>query len=44
MGIGMTCVVPSDKANEAVEILKGHGIKAYCIGEIVKGDEGIEII
>lgn len=44
MGIGMTCVVPADKANEAVEILGGHGIKAYCIGEIVKGGEGIEII
>ncbi|MDE6724251.1 MAG: phosphoribosylformylglycinamidine cyclo-ligase, partial [Ruminiclostridium sp.] len=44
MGIGMTCVVGSDDANKAVEILSAHGIKAYCIGEIVKGDEGIEII
>ena len=44
MGIGMTCVVNSADANKAVEILSAHGIKAYCIGEIVKGDEGIEII
>lgn len=44
MGIGMTCVVGSDDADKAVEILSSHGIKAYCIGEIVKGDEGIEII
>ncbi len=44
MGIGMTCAVSADKANEAVDILGGHGIKAYCIGEIVKGGEGIELI
>lgn len=44
MGIGMTCVVNEADANRAVEILQGHGIKAYCIGNIAKGDEGIEII
>ena len=44
MGIGMTCTVAPDKADEAVRILEENGIKAYCIGEIVKGDEGIEII
>lgn len=44
MGIGMTVVVPEQDANKAVEILKAHNIKAYCIGNIVKGDEGIEII
>ena len=44
MGIGMTCTVAPDKADEAVHILEENGIKAYCIGEIVKGDEGIEII
>ncbi len=44
MGIGMTCVVNEGDANRAVEILKEHGIKAYCIGEIIKSDEGIEII
>lgn len=44
MGIGMTAVVPEKDANRAVEILASHGIKAYCIGEIIKGDQGIEII
>lgn len=44
MGIGMTIVVPADKANKAVEILKDGGVDAFCIGEIVKGDEGIIII
>lgn len=44
MGIGMTVVVPEQEANKAVEILASHNIKAYCIGEIVKGEQGIEII
>ncbi|MCM1488613.1 MAG: phosphoribosylformylglycinamidine cyclo-ligase, partial [Firmicutes bacterium] len=44
MGIGMTAVVPENEANKAVEILRAHNIKAYCIGEIVKGGDGIEII
>ena len=44
MGIGMSIVVPESDANKTVEILKTHSIKAYCIGEIVKGEDGIEII
>ena len=44
MGIGMTVVVPAEKANEAVKILENGGLKAFCIGEIVKGDSGVEII
>ena len=44
MGIGMTVVVPAEEANRAVEILAANGVKAYCIGEVVKGGEGIEII
>lgn len=44
MGIGMTCVVGKEDANRAVEILEQNGIKAYCIGEIVAGDEGVILI
>ena len=44
MGIGMTCIVARDNVVEAVKILDESGIRAYCIGEIVKGGEGIEII
>ena len=44
MGIGMTAVVSEKDANRAVEILGAHGSRAYCIGDIVKGGEGIEII
>ncbi len=35
-GIGMIAVVPSEAANAAVEILKGLGIKAWTIGEVVE--------
>ena len=44
MGIGMTCIVSRDNVMEAVRILDEGGIRAYCIGEIVKGDEGVEIL
>lgn len=44
MGIGMTLVVSSSIANEAVNILSGSGVKAHCIGEVADGDWGVEII
>ena len=43
MGIGMTVVVDKDDADEAVQILRNAGVESYCIGEIIKGDEGIII-
>ena len=44
MGVGMTVVVPADQADKAIEILKAHGEDAYVIGEIVTGDEKIELL
>ena len=44
MGIGMTCIVSRDKVIDAVKILDESGIRAFCIGEIVKSGEGIEIV
>ncbi len=45
MGVGMSIVVPSDKADEALSILKAEGEDAYIIGEIIKaqGEEKIEL-
>ena len=43
MGIGMIVVVDKDNANDAVALLKEQGVESYCIGEIVKGEEGIII-
>lgn len=44
MGIGMTAIVDKDDADKAVELLRGEGVNACCIGEIVSGDEGIIIV
>ncbi len=43
MGVGMSLVVDSDKADEALQILKANGEDAYLIGEIAKGDAGVVI-
>ena len=37
MGIGMTVVVPADSAAAVLRFAKGHGQKAWIIGEVVKG-------
>ncbi len=43
MGIGMAVIVPSENAQEAVEILKQEGEDAYIIGEVIKGSKEINI-
>ncbi len=45
MGVGMTLVVPADKADEAVRVLAENGQEAYFLGEIAKGEEkGVELV
>ncbi|MCL2109049.1 MAG: phosphoribosylformylglycinamidine cyclo-ligase [Oscillospiraceae bacterium] len=44
MGIGMTCVVGADEADKAVAVLEQAGARAFCIGEVVSGDEGIVLL
>ena len=43
MGVGMSIVVNKDDADKAIEVLAANGEDAYVIGEIVKGEGGIEI-
>ena len=43
MGVGMSIVVDSKDADEAVKILRENGEEAYIIGDIVKSDEGVII-
>ena len=43
MGVGMSIVVSKDDADKAIEVLAANGEDAYVIGEIVKGEGGIEI-
>ncbi len=41
MGVGMTVIVRKEDADRALSILRENGEDAYCIGEVVKGDEGV---
>ncbi len=43
MGVGMSIVVNKEDADKAIEVLSANGEDAYVIGEIVKGEGGIEI-
>ena len=44
MGVGMSIVVAKEDAQKAVEVLKANGEDAYIIGEIVRGEDKIEIV
>ena len=43
MGVGMSIVVPAAEVETALEILRANGENAYVIGEIVTGDDGVEL-
>lgn len=42
MGVGMSVVVNGDEADKAVATLKANGIDAYIMGEVVRGEGGVE--
>ena len=44
MGVGMSIVVSESDVPRALEILRDMGEDAYVIGEIVKGDFGVELV
>lgn len=44
MGIGMIVAVPTEKADEALACLLASGEKAYIIGELVDGENGVDIL
>ena len=43
MGVGMICVVPSDRADEALRILRANGEDAYAVGETAAGGRGVAL-
>ena len=43
MGVGMCAIVPQTEADEAVRALRAAGENAYMLGEVVPGDEGVEL-
>lgn len=44
MGIGLVIAIDSDRADEAVKLLNDMGEKAYIIGEVTQGENGVELI
>ncbi|MBQ6863077.1 MAG: phosphoribosylformylglycinamidine cyclo-ligase [Clostridia bacterium] len=44
MGVGMSCVVAKEDADKALGILRANGEDAYILGEIVKGEEKVQLI
>ena len=42
MGVGMSVTVNGADADNAVRILKANGIDAYIMGEVIKGEGGVE--
>ena len=44
MGVGMSVIVPAEDEQKAIDILKDNGVDAYTIGEIVKGEDKIELV
>jgi phosphoribosylformylglycinamidine cyclo-ligase len=44
MGIGMIAAVPKEEAEKAVKVLEGMGEKAYIIGTVEEGANGVELI
>ena len=44
MGIGMIMAVPADEAEKAMAALAEAGEKAYIIGKVVKGADGVELV
>ena len=43
MGVGMSIVVPAAQVDTALEILRACGEDAYVMGEIVRGEDGVEL-
>jgi len=44
MGIGMTVFVPKDKAAEVLKAIKGHKLKAWEIGEVIRGKGEVQVL
>ena len=43
MGVGMTMIVKKNDADKALAALKANGCDAYVLGEIVKGEDKVEL-
>ena len=44
MGLGMLLAVPAGQAEQALAVLKEAGEAAYQVGEVVPGEDGVELV
>ena len=44
MGLGMVLALPAAQARQALEVLSAAGEAAWQVGEVVPGEDGVELI
>src|SRR5699024_10832592 len=44
MGIGMILALPAAQATQALDVLAASGETAYQIGQVVTGEQGVELV
>ena len=44
MGLGMLLALPASQAQQALEVLEAAGEKAYQVGSVVSGEDGVELV
>ncbi len=44
MGVGMVVIVSPDTADAALAALKGAGVEAYALGQVVSGADKILLV
>jgi phosphoribosylformylglycinamidine cyclo-ligase len=43
-GLGLILAVPATAADEALRLLRRHGERAYAVGEVVRGEPGVDFV
>ena len=41
MGVGMSVIVGKEDAGKALDVLRGQGVDAYVLGNVVRSDDGV---
>ena len=44
MGIGLVIAIPKDQVGHALDVLARAGEQSYVIGDVIKGDAGVELV
>ncbi len=44
MGVGMVALVGADDAGRALDLVNARGIRAWPVGEVTSGGEGVRLV